>query len=291
MKHSAIIRIIIYSVTILLLGCVLVWGIQNHNGKNYLDISNLFGGQSLDYDEEGFVIGGGEVDSQDVTDVKINWTAGQVNVIAYEGDQIEMEETSDTDLEQDYEMRYQLENGILRIQFAKSKVSFTGLFKSLNKELTLRIPEDFMLENIDIETTSADVLLQELSAKSMSVNTVSGEIQGDNFVTDEMDGETVSGQIVWTGGTASIVDLESVSGKIKVSFPAMPDNISIETVSGSILLGLPENDGFKVEYDKVSGDFDCEFNVKINKNAAIYKSSKSKIFMETVSGNLKIFKI
>ena len=68
----------------------------------------------------------------------------------------------------------------------------------------------------------------------------------------------------------------------------MPKDVDIESVSGDITLGFPKNEGFAVDYDKVSGSFDCQFNVSIDKSTAVYKNGQSKIHLETVSGDMSV---
>lgn len=295
MKTSALIRIFVYAFIAIVLTGVLVWGIGGNHNMNFLSF-NLFGSSGMNYDDGEYQIGDGEAAVEDVNEIQVNWTAGNVKVVPYEADTtgsdvIFFTEESGTQLDEDYEMRYKVEDGVLKIMFAKSNVKFTGVFQSLNKDLTINVPLSAELTDVSIETVSADINLQSTTADRIELDTVSGDVDGTLLVASEMDTETVSGEVNWTQSDFGTVDVESVSGAIDTGFTTMPSDIHMETVSGAMTLRLPENDGFKVDYDKVSGDFDCEFNVKINKNMAMYKSGANKIQLETVSGNMKILKI
>jgi hypothetical protein len=298
MKTSALIRIFVYSFIALVLTGVLVWGIGGNHNINFFsfNISNLFGGSGISYNDDEYKIGDGEVPKDQVSEIQVNWTAGDVKVVPYIGDTagrdvIFFSEESGTQLEEDYEMRYKVEDGVLKIMFAKPNVKFQGIFKSLDKDLTINVPIDTILSDVTIDTVSANIDLESIHADLFDLATVSGDIDCALLIADSMEAETVSGKILWSEATFGTVSAESVSGEVKVAFLTMPTNIQIETVSGAMTLGLPENDGFKVDYDKVSGDFDCEFDVKINKNMAMYKNGENKISLETVSGNMKILVI
>ena len=296
MKTSALIRIFVYAFIALVLTGVLAWGIGNNNHMNFFSF-NLFGGSGISYNDDDYTIGDGEVPKDQVSEIEVNWTAGEVKIVPYAGDTTGPEvifftEETGTPLEEDYEMRYKVEDGTLKIMFAKPNVKFQGVFKSLDKDLVINVPVGTELSDITIDTVSADIDLESISVQNQfKLATVSGDIDGALLIADVIEAETVSGQIRWNEGKFNTASAESVSGEINVAFLTMPTNTQIETVSGAMTLGLPENDGFKVDYDKVSGDFDCEFNVKINKNMAMYKNGESKIKLETVSGNMKILAI
>lgn len=287
------IRIILYAFIALLLTGVLLWGIGGNHNMNFFSF-NLFGNSGLTYNDGDYMVGDGEVDKNDVDSIQVDWLAGNVTVVPYEegntnSDVVTFSEESNTQLDEDYEMRYKVEDGVLKIMFAKSNVKFIGIFKSLNKDLTIQLPADITLSDVTIDTVSANINIENIKASNQfDLETVSGNIEGANITANNIDAETVSGKIRWTDGSFQSVDAESVSGAINASFAAMPSDIKVETVSGSMTLGLPENEGFKVDYDKVSGDFDCEFNVKINKNMAMYKNGVNKIKMNTVSGDMNI---
>jgi lia operon protein LiaG len=293
MKTSAMIRIILYAFIALLLTGVLIWGIGGNHNLNFFSF-NLFGNSGLNYNDDEYIIGDGEVDKDKVDSIQVDWLAGNVTVLPYEegsgdNDVVTFTEESNTQLDEDYEMRYKVEGGVLKIMFAKSKVKFSGIFKSLNKDLTIQLPEGMTLNDVTIDTVSANIEIENVeAANQFDLETVSGTIDGYQMTGGMIDAETVSGEIRWSDGSFQSVDAESVSGAINVSFATMPSDIKVETVSGSMTLSLPENEGFKVDYDKVSGNFDCEFDVKINKNMAMYKNGVNKIKMDTVSGDMKI---
>ncbi len=293
MKTSAFIRIFVYSFIALALTSVLIWGISGNHNLNFFTF-NLFGSAGFSYNDDNYKIGEGEVSKDQVNEIEVNWTAGEVKIVPYSGDGtssdvISFTEESGTKLEERYEMRYKVEDGVLKIMFAKPNVKFQGIFKSLDKDLVIHVPIGTALNDVTIDTVSANIELESITVQNQfKLETISGDIDGALLTADVMDAETVSGEIRWQEVTFDSVSAESVSGTINTAFLTMPANIKMETVSGTMTLGIPENDGFTVEYDKVSGNFDCEFNVQVNKDMATYKNGEAKIKLETVSGNMKI---
>ncbi len=290
MRTSAIIRIFVYAFIAMVLTGVLIWGIGGNHNLNFLSF-NLFGGNGTSYNDKDYTVGGGTVSPSDVSDLQIDWTSGAVNVVPYSGDSIIIEEDSDTSLDSDYQMRYKVDDGVLNIKFAKSKVKLQGIFKNMSKELTVKVPEKFMFDEVEIDSVSAQIIMNQINCGSTDVSTVSGNIVLEKLSTNQFDGETVSGKMDCKGGSMDDVTMETVSGKIEMAFQTMPSEMDLESVSGSITLGFPKNKGFQVDYDKVSGDFDCQFNVTINKSMATYKNGSCKIDMETVSGDMNILAI
>lgn len=293
MKTSAFIRIVVYSFIALVLTGVLIWGIGGNHNLNLFSF-NLFGGSGFSYNDDNYKIGGGEISKDQVNEIEVNWTAGEVKIVPYSGngtssDVIFFTEESGSKLEERYEMRYKVEDGVLKIMFAKPNVKFQGIFKSLEKDLVINVPVGTALTDVTIDTVSANINMENITVQNQfDLETISGDIDGALLTADVMDAETVSGEIRWNEANFDSVSADSVSGEINVSFLTVPANIQMETVSGGMTLGLPENDGFSVEYDKVSGEFDCEFNVTIDKSMAAYKNGEAKIKLETVSGNMKI---
>jgi hypothetical protein len=281
-----------YALIVIVLTGVLIWGISGNHNMNFFSF-NLFGSSGMHYDDNDYQIGDGEVSKDQVDQIQVNWTAGEVKVVPYDVestslDAITFTEESNTQLDEDYEMRYKVEDGVLKIMFAKSGVKYSGIFKSLNKDLTIQLPMGMTLDDVTIDTVSANIDMESIQTDQLNLATVSGNIDGALLKADAIGAETVSGLIRWEDCSFDTVTAESVSGDIKTAFATMPSNIKMDTVSGGMVLSLPENEGFKVDYDKVSGDFDCEFNVKINKNMALYKNGGSKIQLETVSGDMQI---
>ncbi len=229
--------------------------------------------------------------------------------------------------DEDNLLRYLIENDKLTIQFCKSTWYVKNKVRK-GKELILELPTGILNEvdidsvsanmfyqNVDLSTTgllkvesvsgnceisnarfktlkfenvSGDVELKALKCEEkITVNTVSGDISLNNVLTNTLDVESVSGNIVVYGNLAKL-NLDTVSGNAKLILGSLPKTIYGETVSGDITIKIPDNEGFRVNFDTVSGDLSTTFEARISKKEIVYKNGGTSFDFETVSGDLKI---
>lgn len=356
MKASAVIRIVIWVIVAMLLLAILIAGITGGLGRWFQlgdwtnDVfNNGSGGNygSYEYEDRYTIASSGSVDGKGINAVYIDWLAGNVDVVEYDGDTIEFEEYSSTTLDPDYQMRYYVNGNTLNIRYARSRTVFSGLFRNLNKTLTVRIPRNMNIDKFSVDTTSADIKIVGIDARDMEADTTSGRVDisdgkmyevdadttsgavslTDLVVSDKVDVDTVSGKVTFSDLTVSNsvgvdttsgavemsrveaydVDCDTVSGKVELSdctirkFEAdttsgtvdldsrtMPDDVKISTVSGSMTVRIPENNGFRATWDKVSGSFNCDFAVSQTKDTATYKDGGATIRFDTISGSMNI---
>lgn len=215
---------------------------------------------------------------EDVTEIEIHWLSGSVYLAESDEDGILLQEdyTGDND---DYRMRYTVRGSKLIIQPCKSKLF--GNVDLPEKTLTVFFPET--LENISVETVSADVELMGGSADALSVSTTSGDILGPGLQVKELEIGTVSGDIRLSQYPAGCrtVDCETVSGEVSLGFTSCPEEIDLNSVSGDLALSLPEGSRYDLEFDTVSGS-------RYTSDQAASGSELCKITAGTVSGDLTV---
>ena len=215
---------------------------------------------------------------EDVTEIEIHWLSGSVYLAESDEDGILLQEdyTGDND---DYRMRYTVRGSKLIIQPCKSKLF--GNVDLPEKTLTVFFPET--LEDISVETVSADVELMGGSADALSVSTTSGDILGPGLQVKELEIGTVSGDIRLSQYPAGCrtVDCETVSGEVSLGFTSCPEEIDLNSVSGDLALSLPEGSRYDLEFDTVSGS-------RYTSDQAASGSELCKITAGTVSGDLTV---
>ncbi len=321
MKKALIIRIVLWSVFAVVLSGILVSALtvptknlddNSIFGINLSDISIQFGSTSYaNYEnEENYAIGE-SVFAGELEDIDINWISGNVFVIPYEKNMVTIKENCVDELTPDFRLRHNIENGKLTIQPCKSG-KFSAEKKLPDKDLYLYLPFELAkkLDNLQIETVSANVNItnnSDIKTSSMDITTVSGEIWLLKVFANELTIETTSGYVNLTeviansintanvsGNTeimASTSELkaEAVSGKVYLSTTHIPEKTYIETVSGKVDIFIPENDGFSLNFETVSGNLDCEFSPLMGeKGQKKYKNGEKTLNIETVSGKLNI---
>ena len=166
---------------------------------------------------------------------------------------------------------------------------------------------------VTVTTSSGDVELEtDLEVATLTLHTVSGDAECPQIKCGVADIHTTSGDVTLTGnccevhvqtvsgdfdfdGTADKLFAKSTSGDFTLHLRNMPCAMELNTVSGDTKLYLPDNDGFTLRYQRVSGDVRSDFNLKTSLNdksgTAVYLEGGGRTYsMQTVSGDLRIYR-
>ena len=258
-----------------------------------------------------YTAGGGTLYTRDeiVRQLDIDWRSGSVTIGLHDEDYISITEDNAPALGSGNALHYWLDGDTLRIRFAKSGCLGTASLR--DKDLTLLLPRDTALRRLSIETVSADISLQDITADDFDLESVSGNMELlDVYFSDEMDAEAVSGNIrisaagnvgsldiETTSGTISAaaqsfdsIDLSSVSGRITAETGSLRWESSLESVSGDIEFYLPD-DGFTARISTLSGTVHSDFPCSKADNIYICGSGGPELDIETVSGNVELFSL
>ena len=248
--------------------------------------------------------------SGDIKNLEIEWVSGNVKIIRGEGKNITFSESDPDGIDTDDRLYYTIDGNTLKIECCDSGKIQIGININGgcgNKELVLMIPQDMLLMDINVDTTSADVEMAGIVAeRDIIVCTTSGDLNISETgceaafldstsgkldfsgASREVHANTISGKIAFSGDCNEF-EADSTSGKVEAAFSHMPDELDIETVSGAVRLDLPGDAAFKLEYDTVSGSMDCEFPVIMYDGAYFVNDGGTEIDVDTTSGNLKIY--
>lgn len=194
---------------------------------------------------QGYSSGACEIEDE-VYNLDIDWLAGNVNVEYHAEEHVAVLEEGDGVLQSRGELRYRLDGKTLRIRYAApGRLSFRG-----DKSLTVLLPEGTSLGELFVETVSANVYGEDVSAEKVSIDTVSGDI--------------------------------------RISAPGELRDFEGDTVSGDIELYLPADAAFELETDTVSGDFYTDFACTKRGDTYTYGMGGIELDMDTVSGDMSI---
>ena len=324
MKKSAVVRIVIWSVVAVLLCGVLIAGLSSHFSWSFLE--NIgFSWSSFRYDEQGYSIGDFRTDAE-IHTLKIHWIGGNVHFTRSEDDAVAVEEKSSKALGEDDRMRYKVDDGVLTIHARKSGMFF-GIGKKLNKDLTVAVPKDLAgkLTQVIADCVSASVNLSDMTVQTLQIDTVSGDISIQNsnigsasfestsgktkisdctvdsiacdstsgsltcnsVSADSLEMNSTSGRCKFNGSVKK-VNTDTVSGSIEIDSTTEIDRFESDSVSGSILLRIPESNGFTAKLDSVSGDFNCNAPVTSSKDTRTYADGSATFNFDSVSGDVTI---
>ena len=187
--------------------------------------------------------------------------------------------------------------GKLEIKSTSGKVTIDELavdrFEYTNVSGNLNV-NHIATKKASLNTTSGMVKLNG-QFESFSFNTVSGEISSDDFRSLDTKLGTVSGGVKLSGQPGNI-NANSISGKLQLKYDTFENDIESDSVSGDVIITLPGNSSFKVDYSTASGNVDSDFPITVsgikkgNNLKGTVGSGDHTLQVNTVSGSLKIRK-
>lgn len=162
----------------------------------------------------------------------MDWSAGAVEIVYYDGDAIEFSETANHALKDSSALYYYVEDDTLHIRFMRGEKHFWDI---LSKTLTLRLPRSLALDELEVDTASADVKADALYARKVEIDTASGKVQvRADGITDSFSADTSSGSVTAELRGLRKIDIETASGDIHLTAPGAVDKVDLETTSGKV---------------------------------------------------------
>ena len=288
MKASAIIRIIAFSVAIILLSYILLGTFS----MNYYFES----GRLNSYEMAGPVPTEAAFDSMQLDypaqlqNIEIDWVAGSISIHPSDSlSNIIVEEFSPTDSQ--HNMVVKQSGQTLKIEFAEDPIKF-DLFsnnKVVSKDLVIRVPKNWNCNNLEIDAAATDVNIQDLTIRELDFDGASGNLILDNCNIEDLDIDTASGDVEFIG-TLENLDFDAASAKFCGEFYNCPRSLKMDSMSGDLELVLPEDSGFELNMDAMSGSFDTDFSVSKYDQTYICGESQCKIKVSAMSGDVSILK-
>ena len=148
-------------------------------------------------------------------------------------------------------------------------------------------------QNLKISSVSGSVHLMDCFAENLNVSSTSGAVSADEFSSNIASFDTISGRITCSGNAGHFKS-STVSGKNMILLRTMPDYIKADSISGRVILTIPENSGFTVKYSSLSGilqsDFSLRGNAGLKNGQAVYGDGSTEINFSTLSGRMQIYR-
>lgn len=286
MKANAIVRIVIYSILIAILVSLLAAGI----GFGLFSSRRRTGTTGpVAMDDSGTY---GAVGTEGIQQIEIEWISGSITILP--GAQTEdIRFWDDYSGDEKYVLSYSVSDGKLKIQFCEEDLkdfSFGIPFGGPpEKNLTVAIPENWLCENLEIDAASAKLEVHKLCSNNVEIDTASGAAGFENCNVMHLDVDTASGDIIYSG-TLVTLDCDSASASIVANLQNVPQSMDLDTASGNLDITLPEDAGFSVKLDAMSGKFQSDFDYEVSNNHYICGNGGCTIDVSAMSGNVHIRK-
>lgn len=151
---------------------------------------------------------------------------------------------------------------------------------------------DCDLESLHAKNISGSIKVYESNVENFNAKNTSGSIKVYDSTIDTASADSVSGSVSLDGSFGDF-SVENVSGSITVNSKSMfQKDSSAKSVSGSVSITIPENDGFGFEYKTASGNIKSSFSEeKLSKSGlSVYKDGGNTLNVKTTSGSIDIKK-
>lgn len=284
MKTSAIIRIVLYSLVVILLLGILLVGL----GMDALSFINPF--DSDEHVSGGITATAGSVDGATVRDLQIEWAAGSITIQPGDVDTIIFSET-ETEDEKD-QMVWKQSGDKLVIQFSERNTYWgisLGTTADHPKDLVITVPRDWNCDELDLDAAAATVEIRDMTIESVDFDGASGKCTFDNCQVNDMDLDGASCDILFSG-TLNELDCDGASASVTAVLYNQPRHMELDMASGDLDLTLPPDTGFRVSMDGLSSDFSSDFETTREGDAYVCGDGSCRINVSGLSTDITIRK-
>lgn len=283
MRTNAIVRIILFSLAILVLLGILAVGLGIGTFMFNTD-SGIDTGSHISIETVASV---GSVNASEIRELEIEWAAGSITIKpSADTDQITFSETEQS--QDKYRMVWTRAGDKLSIKFCETQVFF-GVSFDQAKDLVITVPQDWVCQELSLDVASADLEVTNLTINEVDFDGASGICTFENCNVVDMEMDTASGDVEFTG-TLSTFAFDGMSANCHVAVTNVPSRIDMSSMSGDLDLTLPEDCGFTVSMDAMSSEFHSDFETTTSNGHHVHGNGSCSINVDAMSGDVTIRK-
>lgn len=277
MKTNAIVRIIIYSIVIVMLLSILGVGIAFDRLQLRWDLPFSEG--------EGTVSSTGTADAGAVRNLSIDWAAGTITIRPADVTQLTLTETCG---DNDEPMVWLQSGDTLKVASVKDeKIFHVGSVPS--KDLLIEVPRDWTCTVLEIDTAAADLIVESMTIEKVDFDGASGKFNFTDCTVHGIEMDTASGDVSFTG-SLDFLDCDAASADCEIVLNNHPDYIEMDMASGNLDLTLPGDCGFTAVMSSLSGRFNSDFPTDKAGDHFTSGDGSCRIEINAMSGDVYIHK-
>ncbi|MCR5764106.1 MAG: DUF4097 domain-containing protein [Treponema sp.] len=201
---------------------------------------------------------------------------------------LEIQKSEDNDIHIDF-----LNGAEEKCTFAKSEGRIVIQEKRLKGKkdygVLLKIPSSFT-GILNLESNGGGIKVSGIKLPELDIENISGSINVTDCEFEGLNVETVSGSL-HADGNFEQIDIEAVSGSVEIStLCALKRKSSLESVSGSIVLELPEDSDYCMTFECVGGKFTDNITGMQDAKNGTSENGKGSVLVSvsSVSGSVKV---
>lgn len=273
MKGKAIARIVLFSMIALVLLCVLLAGLGLSSFAKPVS-PQVVSVQSTGSEHE---FSPGEVSS-----IFISWASGDIDIQPADQDTVTVSEERSGGSS----MVVRHLGSTLEIEAGESKWRL-GVGKSTQKDLSIRVPRDWLCQSLEISAAAADIRVDGLPITNVVLKTASGNCVFTDCTVEKMQVNTASGDLDYSG-VLNKLELKGASTDCNLRLSDAPAAIGMNTASGDLNLTLPDNCGFTLNRSSLSGAFQSDFATTTENDRIVCGDGACQITFSSFSGDINI---
>ncbi len=291
MKRNAIIRIIVWSVALVVLVSILITFLGMGRRAHRFPSSNAKMSAPVKETSVSASNASGEKQSfhpQNILEIEIEWVAGDILIQPGDTDLITVRE--DGNFDRKYAMVVTQQQTELKIQYCED-ATFFGIHigNDVEKDLIITVPKDWTCDQLDIDCASSAVEVSNMTIREVEFDGASGSCEFENCSIGSLDIDTASGDVRIVG-TLQSLDCDAASASVYAVLSNVPDRLDMDSASGDLDITLPSNTGFTLSMDTASGDFSSEFETTMKNGNYMAGDGHCRIRMDGLSGDITIRK-
>lgn len=230
------------------------------------------------------------LDASSIRNLEIEWAAGSIKIHPMDITEIRITEEG---LNQASEpMIWKVQEGELAIQYSKNTDHDFGmgvLKGEHSKNLIIQVPFGWQCNSMEIDAASASLEVNDLTIREMEFDGASGTCVFNNCTVETLELDTASGDVLFQGSLGQM-DCDAASANIILELSNVPRALDLDTASGDLSVVLPEDAGFTVKMDTMSGNFESNFETTNRNGSYIAGNGRCRIDVDAMSGNVNIRK-
>ena len=295
MKRNAIVRIILWSIVLLVL-LALFFVLFYVPGGNFLKREDTPKASMVpvpiteQHDNSQFHMNIVKVDPSQIREIEIEWAAGSIVIQPADTDEISFREEDIGGSGKP--MHWKIQRDSILIQYAEDgtfPIKFGTDWKNENKNLIIEVPVTWQFDSLKVAAAVASLEVKDLNIREMEIDGASGSCVFDNCTVEKLDLDTASGNVYFAGSLQQM-DCDAASADILLELSNVPGRLDMDTASGDLDVVLPADAGFTVTLDSLSGDFESDFDTTMRGGSYVAGNGRCRIDVDAMSGDVTIRK-
>lgn len=231
-----------------------------------------------------------------IQDISINWVTGDIRILQRankrfpEGKLFQIK-VSNGELIITDGRKQQINIGF---NFHKTDLEIHLPKKKLNAMNIDCVGSHLYIHNADINRCRCNIT----SGKAMfsgtmtelDIHTIACHISGDNLEIEKLNLHTTSSPVNLSGKFSEL-NARSTGRSVVVRSSTMLRRIQSISTAANVTVSIPENEGFRFQFKKVSGNFKSDFPLAINRESYSYKNGLSQFNAEVRGGKFTLERV